>query len=621
MKKLALLACVGLLPSVGFAQLTVSNTAPTPPTTATTVGTCHSIDNVNIQIGTGSCLRGAAASNQCYLPTGVALDPTTAGGCPTFAGSPPTANNEGFTIQFWYLAANPGSFAHTFGDASWVGAAGAFRCFQNGAAGGGNFLLRGPLTQLATAGAPLTANVGSWIHFAVVVNGSNNTIEWYVNGAPNNQGPANITGSGTNFTCMGYNGSSAAGSDGNYDDYRVYNWARTAGDIMQDYTDGLAGLGAFSQAPLGPGTCFTLPDAAYYEFDIAQNAHEATTARNSEPAYPWTRLFTDSDFLSWGVSSPSPGPFAGTALINVFFGAGAQPRVEGYADPGPVPGGPYLTSLGGTSYGGIELSHCLSSPGPGAQTLLFMWPDSIGLGALGVVPCGGTAVPGVYGYGTSLPTPTNPGFAVPPGLFNTGDRVDIQWLSPDSTFFQAGGLGTSNRTVLEYVAPIPGEHVHVEARGVSSLQVTGFWEVHNTGDTPIQQLCIDLSTAMPANQWNPGGALNSGGTLGALSTFRRNTDSICDLSLMPGPTLDGVAVNGSTLMGNVLCFDFACPPTPNGGFEGPTDHFIFDSDLSAAGPGNNLIGATVTITYCNGVVQTGTMVADPADPQAAVLDT
>ena len=385
----------------------------------------------------------------------------------------------------------------------------------------------------------------------------------------------------------------------------------------------MRGLGVFGQAALGPSTCFNLPDEGYYEFDVAQNAHSATVARGTEPGYAFTRLFTDGDLLSWGVSSPAAGPFPGSALINVFFGAGASPRIEGYNDPTAIPGGPYVTTLGPTTYGGIEVGHCLSTPVSSAS-LLFMWPDSIGLGALGVAPCGGTAIPSTYLYGAGL-TPTDPAFVVPSGLFNTGDRIDLQWLAPDSTFFQAGGIGTSNRTVYEYVSATAGEHAHVEARGLNSLQVATFWEIHNTGNVPIQQVCINLGPT--TNTWSPTGALNSGGTLATMDSFRRNTDVICDLDTVAGPTLEvgGVFQHVNTVVagnaGALLCLDFLFGTAPAGGFEGPTDHFIFDCGLTTAVPGSGMIGADVTITYVNGVVQTGTLVADPADPNAAVLDT
>lgn len=523
--------------------------------------------------------------------------------------------NAGFTIQFWFQPSAGGTFSYTFGDAAWVGAAGAFRCFMNGAAGGGNFLLRGPLTQLGTIGSPLTAMTG-FNHYAVVVDGSNNTITWYVNGAMNNTGVANITGMGTNFTCMGYNGSSAAGSEGNYDDYRVYNWARSGADVMQDYTDGLAGLGVFGQAPLSPSTCFTQPDEVYLECDVPQNAHNASITRNTEPGSPHTRLFTAGDVIAWDVTSPSPGPFAGSALINVFFGNMSPVRTEGFNDPTPAPGGPYNTTLGATNYSGIQLGSCLSTPA--AMGLPILWPDSLGLAALGVAPCGGFGSGAGYAYGAGL-TPASPNFPVPFGIFTTGDRIDIQWFAPDPTFFQAGSMGTSNRCVFEYVDATAGPHAHIEARGVSSLQVTGFWEIHNTGDVPIMQVSLDASTAATPSMWNPTGALNSGGTLATLTTFRRGTDLVCDLVNPPGYTLDGVPTNMGT--GNVLTFDFMCPPAAGGGFEGPTDHFIFDCDFVASIGGAAAIGTTVTITYCDMTVQTGQLVADPADPAAAVLDT
>lgn len=575
----------------GFGQISLANTAAAPPSaTAQAVGTCLSVDTspANVMIGAGSCARTASPANQCYVPTGIALDPMT-NGCLGLG-----ASNPGFTIQWWYRPDPTQTFLiYTFGDAAWVGTNGAFRCFANSSAGAGNLRVRGPLTELTTVGAPLTTalNPNGYVHFALVIDTAANSISWYVNGALNSSGIPNITGSGTNFTCMGYNGSSTAGADGNYDDYRVYDWARDAADIAADYMAQASGLAA--------NGCPNVPDLAYFECESSQNAHDAVIARGSEPGFGFTRLFTDLDTIRWSVSSPAPGPFAGTALINVGFGAGAQPRIEGYNDPTPVPGSPY-TTLG---YPGVALGHCASVP---QAAFPLTWPDTTMLGGIGVIPCGGlmVPVPFVYGGGTS---PPDISFNVPPGVFVTGDRIDIQWVAPDGSY--ASGIGSSNRVAFEYVAAIGGEHAHIEARGISSLQVTGFWEIHNTGDVPIQQVCIDLTNASTTNGWNPTGALNSGGTLATLDTFRRNTDIICDLINPPG----------FTVTGNVLCFDFDCAG-PNGGFEGPTDHFIFDSDLTTAVGGGAMIGADITVTYCNGIVQTGILVGDPNDPLAAILD-
>ncbi|MEE9127336.1 MAG: hypothetical protein V3U11_09360, partial [Planctomycetota bacterium] len=133
---------------------------------------------------------------------------------------------------------------------------------------------------------------------------------------------------------------------------------------------------------------------------------------------------------------------------------------------------------------------------------------------------------------------------------------------------------------------------------------------------------IDFTSITTSTTWNPGGGLNTGGTLLAGTTFRHLTDVICDLTpkaqTPPTPRYKLTASNKK------LCFDFVCPPktNPRAGFQGPTNHFIFDSDTTGAnnGPGSAYIGATVTVTFCSNRVVTGKLIADPKDPTAAQID-
>ena len=176
------------------------------------------------------------------------------------------------------------------------------------------------------------------------------------------------------------------------------------------------------------------------------------------------------------------------------------------------------------------------------------------------------------------------------------------------------GLGTTNNMTFQYVGSQGLESVHIEARGGGTINETGFFEVWNTGTLPIKQVCIDLTPVMPSTAWNPTGALNSGGTLAAGTTFRHLTDVICDLTPATNPRY--------TLTGSdkKLCFDFVCPPAPADGFQGPTNHFIFDCDTVPTGNGSIYIGATVTVTFCTNTVLTGMLIADPNDPNAAQVD-
>jgi len=556
------------------AQITLINNTPFGKTRyATTTGSAHSIDKTNVQIGAGSCARAAATANTSYLDTGIVLDPNSNGMC--------SKADKGFTIQFWYRPSAPSTFQYLFGDGAWSGASGQFRCFQNGTGGAGNLYIRGPLGQRPTTGAPLTSarNAKGWVHFAVVQNNTKSTLTWYVNGALNVSGPSTGTGKGTNFTCMGYNGTSSAGTTGNFDDFRIYNWARTAGDIAADYTK--AAVGA------GPSGCLNLPDEGYYQCETAVNPHIGAIGLAKEPAASFTRLFTVGDTIEWSATSPAKGPFVAVCLLDVFVGSPGSPRKDAYGPPPALPGGPYLT----TFVPGLALGSAFSTP---AYPASLFWPVAVsyGNGSIGK---------------TSLTMPNL-------GLAN-GDRVDFQWIVIDPTYPPAG-FGTTNNMTCEFVAAKAATAAHVEARGGSAGNDIGFWEVWNTGVLGIKQVCIDFSTMTSAVTWTPAGTMNTGGTLAGGDSFRNLTDVICDLTPKNNPRY--------TLSSNnqKLCFNFACQNPPANGFQGPTNHFIFDCATSQnyALTGAGYIGATVTVTFCNNQTKTGKLIADPKDAQAAQVD-
>jgi len=238
----ALIGAVGLAP----AQITLKNTATGGPPTATTVGTAHSIDTTNFKVGAGSVLR-TPASGTSHLPTQAALDPTS-------TGNGGASASPGFTIQWWYKPAGPTAFGYLWSDRGWS----SFRCFQNGAAGTGNVIVRGSVNDCATTGAPLQNSLdpNGWLHLACVVDTKAMTTTWYVNGAKNNSVTLTISGKGTNLQCFGDSGSSS-GYQGNSDDFRIYNWARTAADIAADYNTRATGV--------GPSGSPNVPDLGYYE--------------------------------------------------------------------------------------------------------------------------------------------------------------------------------------------------------------------------------------------------------------------------------------------------------------------------------------------------------------------
>lgn len=565
-------ACIAASTTLLSAQLTLINKSILNPGYSSTTGTTHSLDTTNKQVGLASIARGIGSSNSSYLNTGVGLDPTTGS---VLCGSA----DKGFTIQFWYRPSSPTAFAYLMGDRTWTGSAGAFRTFQNGAAGGGNVILRGPLTQVATTGSPLTTatNAAGWVHFVVVLNGtaSPNTITWYVNGTQNNTGNTTITGKGKNFTCMGYNGSSSAGAAGNYDDFRIYGFARSAADIKADYLS----------AATGSGTCLNIPDLAYYDCDAAVNIHSSGIATNTEPDNDLVRLFADGDTIKFNATSPATGPFPSFTMLNVNLGGPGSPRQDAYQLPTAPPGGPYSTL---PLFPGLILGSPFSTP---ANPVGFLWP--------GYVTYGGGSVGQISQF-------------IPAGLgLTVGDRIDIQFISGDPSY--PTGFGVTNHTSFQYVKSIGVNNVHVEARGGSALQDTGFFEVWNTGSIPIKSVTIDFTPIATSTTWTVAGALNSGGTLAAGTSFRHKTAAICDLTPAANPrfTID-------TTM-KILKFTFNC--TAAGGFEGPENHFIFDCRTSQGGNGSLYIGAKVTVEFCvPSLTKTGNLVADPNDPNAAQVD-
>ncbi len=555
------------------AQITLINTAPLGARYATTTGVAHSIDTTNKQIGLASCARGAAAANASYLNTGIALDPTKNSLlCPTGA--------IGYTIQFWYRPTNAALFQYLFGDNTWTGASGTFRCFQNGAAGAGNVFIRGPLGQLATNTSPLTTgtNAGGWVHLAAVQDNAAATMTWYVNGNMSNSVASTGTTKGTNFTCMGYNGSSSAGVTGNFDDFRVYNWARTAADILADYNKAAAGSGSSG--------CPNTPDHGYFQCESAVNPHLGNVALAGEPAGPLTRLFTEGDTIKFSATSPATGPFTAVALLNVFPGGPGKPRLDAYQRPTPLPGGPYRTSF----LPGLMLGGSFSAP---TYAGWFLWPTFV-----------------TYGNGSSGTSSVT----IPSGLgLVDGDRVDIQYVMGDGTYPPIG-LGAANNTLFEYVKTKGAFAAHVEARGVSALQDTGFFEVWNTGSLPIKEVTIDFTPIVTSTTWMPTGALNSGGTLATGDSFRHGTDAICDLTPATNPryTIDATS--------KILTFKFVLPPAPANGFQGPTNHFVFDCRTNQGGSGATYAGAKVTVTWSTSTSKSGILVVDPSDPQGAQID-
>ncbi|TVQ78548.1 MAG: T9SS C-terminal target domain-containing protein [Flavobacteriales bacterium] len=182
-------------------------TSPVGNNPATIIGTALSIGGVGLSgtalVGTG----GASASNAINTNWNTNL-----------SGS--------FTIGFWTSSVPASTILfYVFGDPG----ANSLRCFTNGAAGTGNWMMRGGgLPDIsATGAATMTAN---YIHF--VYDAAAGTLTSYINGVVSNTATVtSFTGmSGSGFQVGAYG--SNTGYNGLLDEFRIYNRALTVAEIQ-----------------------------------------------------------------------------------------------------------------------------------------------------------------------------------------------------------------------------------------------------------------------------------------------------------------------------------------------------------------------------------------------------
>src|SRR5690554_5352670 len=152
-----------------------------------------------------------------------------------------TAFTGDFTLAFWTSNVPTSStLYYIFGD---VGAT-SFRCFTNGVAGAGNWMVRGPFPDVTfTNAATSTSNMMHVVYDATAL-----TITGYLNGVQVTQSSVpsalNVTGSG--LTVGGYGGNS--GLAGALDEFRWYNRALSAQEVSNTYNVELPLMGAPNDA-------------------------------------------------------------------------------------------------------------------------------------------------------------------------------------------------------------------------------------------------------------------------------------------------------------------------------------------------------------------------------------
>lgn len=218
----------GNLPELMYYRFDTGNTIVNDASSP--VGNNPASINGNLSVGgtglLGSSLLGTGASSSSnVIETGWNTD---------LSGS--------FTIGFWTSdVPSSTTLYYIFGDSG----ADGFRCFTNGAAGSGNWLLRGGnLPDLTAYGAATTSP--NYIHF--VYDAAAGTYTSYVDGVQSESvtAPTSNTMSGSGFTVGGY--STNSGLAGNLDEFRIYDRALSLTEIQSTF-NGSAGGEVLCESP------------------------------------------------------------------------------------------------------------------------------------------------------------------------------------------------------------------------------------------------------------------------------------------------------------------------------------------------------------------------------------
>jgi hypothetical protein len=191
---------------------TVPNLASNPPAGTATATIMGGITQGSTGQCSGALVGSGNSSSSDYLNTGYA----------------PALTGTSWTISMWTSNITPSStLFYIFGDAN----SGSFRCFTNGVAGANNWILRGTFSDvLVSGGATVAPHVTTFVY-----DQSAATIAAYLDGVlVNTVSEAGVTINGTGpFKVMGYASNVGSPSGGLVDEFRMYNRALTAAEIMQ----------------------------------------------------------------------------------------------------------------------------------------------------------------------------------------------------------------------------------------------------------------------------------------------------------------------------------------------------------------------------------------------------
>lgn len=185
-----------------------------------------------------------------------------------------------WTISMWLdlstvAAVNP--FGYFFGDST----AGSFRAFSNGAAGLGNVILRGPITDVIITGGANQAGpqVVTWVHDSAA-----GVIKGYLNGVLVNtvpQAAPNINGT-ANLKVAGYATSTGMPAGTGLDEFRMYSYALTDLEVMNTATVELFDQNILTISQSGPGVGDLIIDLTA----VSPTAYEGFTLYSTNTSLP-----------------------------------------------------------------------------------------------------------------------------------------------------------------------------------------------------------------------------------------------------------------------------------------------------------------------------------------------
>lgn len=296
----------------------VTNYASSPPA-GTATGT---IVGAQTQTGTIGCMNA-------LVGTGTTVDYVNTGWVTNLSGS--------WSISFWVSAINQPTttLQYIFGDNT----AGSFRCFTNGIAGAGNWILRGTgiTDTYVNAAATSTPNMVTFVYdnVALTLTGYKNAVVSQTT-AQTAFTVSSVTGP---FKVGQYGTANGLGSLGLMGDFRIYSSALTPAQVLNLYNSSVTpslSVSGSNSVCLGNTATLTASGASTFTWSTGSNSTSIVVTPTANTTYTLSgstgtcsappAMFTVSVSVCTSLSenaisasdmSVSPNPTSGEVTINV----------------------------------------------------------------------------------------------------------------------------------------------------------------------------------------------------------------------------------------------------------------------------------------------------------------